>query len=223
MTRIKICGLSRIEDALAAANAGADFLGIVFAPSHRRISPEQARLIIEAVRRLKPCPDIVGVFVNEKATEVNRISDQLGLDRVQLSDDETLDYCRELSKPIIRVIHVSGERTSQQIRDEIAAGQLVMPPEKLLYLLDTHSNDAYGGTGHSFDWSLAKEVADRFPVIIAGGLKPDNVARMLREVKPWGVDVSSGVESAGQKDPGKIRAFINAVRETETSLETPLV
>jgi phosphoribosylanthranilate isomerase len=214
MTMIKICGLSEVEHALAAARAGADLLGFVFAPSRRRVSPEQALTIIEAVRSLKPHPEIAGVFTNEKADELNRLADQLGLDWVQLSGDETLDYCQEIKRPIIKVIHVSREKTAGQVLDEIATGRQLTPHGKLVYLLDTHAGDAYGGTGKTFDWSLAREVAAKFPVIVAGGLNPENVARLVGEARPWGVDVSSGVESNGQKDIGKIRAFITAVRET---------
>lgn len=215
MIKIKICGLSRVEDALAAARAGADFLGIVLAPSRRRVSPEQARLMVGAIHRLKNRPDLVGVFTNEKATEVNRLADRLGLDWVQLSGDETKGYCREILRPIIKVIHVTGGKTAREVLGEITAGWRLMSPQKLLYLLDTRAGDTYGGTGKPFDWSLAREVAAGSPVIIAGGLTPANVREMIKKVHPWGVDVSSGVESNGQKDTAKIRAFIKAVREAE--------
>lgn len=217
MVKIKICGLSEVEHALAAARAGADLLGFVFAPSRRQVSSEQALPIVEAIRSLKSHPEIAGVFVNEKASEVNRLADQLGLDWVQLSGDETLDYCRKIIRPIIKVIHVSREKTAGQVLDEIATVRQLMPHGKLVYLLDTRAGDAYGGTGKTFDWSLAREVAARFPVVVAGGLTPENVPRLVREARPWGVDVSSGVESDGQKDIGKIRAFITAVRQAEGS------
>lgn len=214
MTRIKVCGLSRVEDALAAAGEGADFVGLVFAPSRRRITPEQARPLAEAVRSLEePRPLLVGVFVNEKVSYVNHIAEELGLDWVQLSGDETLSYCHEISRPVIKVCHVSAGVTAAQVLGEITAGLEIIPSGRLVYLLDNRLGDSYGGTGQPFDWSIAREVAARFPVIIAGGLTPDNIARMVREVKPWGVDVSSGVESDGRKDPGKIRAFIKEARK----------
>jgi phosphoribosylanthranilate isomerase len=212
LTRIKICGLSRIEDALAAAGAGADLLGLVFAPSRRQLTPEQAKPLAEAVHHLEPRPLLVGVFVNEETNKVNRIAEQLGLDWVQLSGDETLSYCREISQPVIKVCHVSEGVTSGQVIEEITAGLELVPSSRLIYLLDNHLGDSYGGTGQPFDWSIAREVATRFPVIIAGGLAPDNVSRLVREVKPWGVDVSSGVESGGCKDQDKIRAFIKEAR-----------
>lgn len=217
MLKIKICGLSRVEDALAAAGAGADLLGLVLAPSRHRVSAEQARRIVKAVRRLKTRPDIAGVFVNEKADEVNRLAEYLKLDWVQLSGDETLAYCHSIIKPVIKVSHVSTEKTAGPVIAEIAAGLKLMPQGKMVYLLDSRREDAYGGTGETFDWSLAEEVAARFPVIIAGGLTPANVSRLVKEVRPWGVDVSSGVETAGFKDTAKIRAFIEAAREAESS------
>lgn len=217
MTKVKICGLSRIEDATVAAGAGADFIGLVFAPGRRQVTPEQARPLVEAVRRLPTSPLIVGVFVNEKVSYVNRLAEQLGLDWVQLSGDETLSYCREISRPVIKVCHVSAEKTAAQVLREIAAGFQLEPSGRMVYLLDTRLDENYGGTGQSFDWAIAREVAARYPVIVAGGITPDNVTRLVKEARPWGVDVSSGVESGGRKDPGKIRAFIKAVREAGTS------
>jgi len=217
LTKIKICGLSRAEDALTAAGAGADFLGFILAPSRRRITPQQALKLVEAVRRLNCAPDIVGVFANEKSGEVNLLADRLGLDWVQLSGDETLAYCREIERPIIKVSHITRKKTAEQVLTEIKTGLEATPPGKLRYLLDALSGSAYGGAGEPFDWSLAKDVASSFPVIIAGGLNPDNVIRLVRKARPWGVDVSSGVESDGHKDPGKIKAFIEAVRKTETA------
>lgn len=214
MTRVKICGISRAEDALVAASAGADFIGLIFAPSRRRVTPEQAKLVVEVVRKLKPCPLLVGIFVNEKADYVNHLAEEVGLDWVQPSGDETLSYCREISKPVIKVCHVSADKTANQVLEEISTGLDFIPSGRLIYLLDTHTGNTYGGTGQAFDWSLAREVASRFPVIIAGGLDPDNVAWLIKYAKPWGVDVSSGVERGGQKDPGKIQTFVRAAKET---------
>lgn len=212
MIKVKICGISKPEDALTAVKAGADFIGLVFAPSRRQVTPEQAKIVGETLRKMKSKPLVVGVFVNETADYVNRIAEEVGLDLVQLSGDETLSYCREISKSIIKVCHVSAEKTAKQVIREISDGFKLMSSDCLTYLLDTRSDSRFGGTGKAFDWSIAREVAARFPVIVAGGLNPDNVAGLVKDVKPWGVDVSSGVETGGQKDPAKIRAFIREAK-----------
>ena len=215
MTRVKICGIRDKTHALAAVEAGADFIGLVFAPSRRQVSPQKALPLVEVVRGLGSRPAVVGVFVNAAAQEVNHIADYCQLDWVQLSGDETWQYCQELKKTIIKVIHVSSGQKTDEILADIETGYQLLPEKELVCLLDSRVGEAYGGTGQVFNWQLAREVSVRFPVMIAGGLTSANVGQLVREVQPWGVDVSTGVESNGLKDASKIRAFVKAVRSTQ--------
>ncbi len=206
MVKVKICGLSEIEHALAAGKAGADFLGLVFAPSRRQVSPEKALLLVETIHSLENRPAVVGVFVNSAAQEVNRIADHCQLDWVQFSGDETPAECARIERPVIKAIRV-GDRLPDELNE---AGAVLR--QKFLYLLDARVDGKYGGTGTRFDWQIAREVCTRLPVMLAGGLIPENVAEAIKSVHPWGVDVSSGVETGGIKDMVKVRAFIDAVR-----------
>ena len=218
MVKIKICGLSDTGSARVAAAAGADFLGMVLAPSRRRVQPEKARLISEAVRSLKDRPALVGVFAGAPAAEVNRLAEYCRLDRVQLSGDESWDYCREIKYPITKTIHVTEDTTAHGVMNEIEKGYTLCSMTEMIFLLDTGFGGASGGTGLSFDWSVAREVLARFPVMVAGGLTPQNVGGLIRLARPWGVDVSSGVESGGHKDESKIMAFARAVIDADSAL-----
>jgi phosphoribosylanthranilate isomerase len=218
VTKIKICGLSEMQHALAAAEAGADFLGLVFALSRRQVSIEKALPIAKEIHALSPQPIVVGVFVNSTAEEVNRTADRCNLDWVQLSGDETWDYCQQIERPIIKTIHISSTKTIEEIISEIAMGYRLLTRQDFVCLIDSKVGEAYGGTGQAFDWKLAKEISARFSVIIAGGLTPTNVSRLVEEVQPWGVDVSSGVETNGQKDIAKIRTFVQVARAASNKL-----
>lgn len=207
--KVKICGITDAAQVAAIAGAGADLIGVVFAPSPRRVSLSRAKEIAAAAGEY--ALPVVGVFVNTPAEEVNRIADDCGLDRVQLSGDEDWEYCRKVERPLIKAVHIPPEWDEARLLAHLEEGrrQLGNLP---LYLLDTRVAEKYGGTGQSFAWEIAKRAAADYPLIIAGGLDPQNVGRVAAELKPWGMDVSSGVESGGAKDITKIRAFIQAAR-----------
>jgi phosphoribosylanthranilate isomerase len=216
MTHVKICGIRDKVHALAAAEAGADFIGLVFAPSPRQVKPHDARQIVGAISKSGCAVKTVGVFVNTPASQVNAIADLYHLDWVQLSGDETWQYCLEINKPIIKAVRL-GRQSPDELCAELALGAEALSSRMFLALLDSKVEGKYGGTGVPFDWSLAELVAMRFTVIMAGGLTPQNVAEAIQIVEPWGVDVSSGVEVEGVKDIARIRAFIDAVRKADAS------
>lgn len=217
MTRVKICGIKEKADALAVIEAGGDLIGLVFAPSQRQVTAVQAGEIVNAVKSRSHAIEVVGVFVNMPAPEVNMIANSCHLDWVQLSGDEPWEYCRQIAKPLIKAIRIRQGQHLEPICANLATGEQILSSQKHLYLLDSQVKGRYGGTGISFDWGLARRVAEQFPVIIAGGLNPDNVAQVIEMAAPWGVDVSSGVEVGGAKDIVKIRAFIEAVRRADDS------
>ncbi|MBN1176340.1 MAG: phosphoribosylanthranilate isomerase [Dehalococcoidales bacterium] len=215
MTRIKICGVKTEEQALAAAEAGADFIGLMFADSPRQITPARAEKIVAFLKSKKSNVETVGVFVNAHTATVNRVAVKCGLDYVQLSGDEPWEYCREIARPFIKVIRVSRNRKPEQVCKDLAYGSKLLGEKKHIYHIDSNVPDRYGGTGRKFDWKLAVPIAREFPVIIAGGLTPENVGEAIKVISPWGVDVSSGVETKGVKDVKKIKKFIEAVREAD--------
>jgi phosphoribosylanthranilate isomerase len=202
MMRIKICGITNLKDALLAAALGADALGFIFYPkSPRALAPEAARAIIQ---QLPPFISTVGVFVDEEAATVRELAARVGLDWLQLHGKESPEYCRSLGRRVIK-----GFR----IKDQSSLGDLAIYRDAVqALLLDTYKKGQTGGTGESFDWQLAREARQFGPIILAGGLKPDNVARAIKTAQPEAVDVASGVEAApGEKDPEKLRAFFEAV------------
>ncbi|MHB1413995.1 MAG: phosphoribosylanthranilate isomerase [Chloroflexota bacterium] len=204
---VKICGLTDESAVLAAAAAGADLLGFVFAPSRRRLEPARARELIATARQAGavPCPPkVVGVFVNEPAARVAEVAADCGLDWVQLNGDEDAAYVRRLGLPAIVARPVTRALDAAAVAAFLAVGALV--------LLDAYSPAQRGGSGSLCDWEMAAALATRFPVLLAGGLTPDNVAGAIAAVRPAGVDVSSGVEADGRKDPAKIAAFVRQVR-----------
>lgn len=200
--RSKICGITRVEDALAAAAAGADAIGLVFyAKSPRAVSVEQARQIIAA---LPPFVTTVGLFVDVERDELRQILAQVPLDLLQFHGDESAEQCEGHGRPYIKALRVKAG-------DDVAA-QVARYPGAAGVLLDTFVEGVPGGTGLAFDWSLVPAGLSK-PVILAGGLTPENVAAAIARVRPYAVDVSGGVESAkGIKDADKIRAFIRAAQ-----------
>lgn len=217
MTYVKICGIKNEEDALATAEAGVDFIGLMFAISPRQVTPAQAAKITSALKKNEAKVKTVGVFVNERIPTVRKIVDACHLDWVQLSGDESWEYCAELDRPFIKAIRLNSSQRAESVRQQINKGEKIAGGQKHLIHLDTMVQDRYGGTGRTFDWTLAKPIAGEYPVIIAGGLNPGNVGRAIKLIKPWGVDVSTGVETKGAKDMKKILKFIEAVREADAS------
>jgi len=217
MTAIKICGIKSEEHALAVAEAGADFIGLVFASSPRQVTAAQAEKIVSALKKSLTRVKAVGVFVNTPVPIVRKIADSCHLDWLQMSGDEPWEYCLELSRPVIKVIKVGHDNRPESISKNLEYGAQIMAGQKHMFLLDSSDGDKYGGTGLTFDWNLARPIAEKFPVIIAGGLNPENVGRAIKLIKPWGVDVSSGVETKGVKDMKKITKFIKAVRQADAS------
>lgn len=213
MTHIKICGIKEEAHALAAAEAGADFIGLVFAPSPRQVTPARAARIVSALKKSRTETQAVGVFVNTPAAIVKRVADFCHLDWIQMSGDEPWQYCREFEMPLIKAVRVNRNDRPERIGADLAYGTKILASRQHIFLLDTNASGRYGGTGRSFDWRLAQSLARKFPIIIAGGLTPDNVTEAIRIAAPWGVDVSSGVETRGSKDVAKIEKFIEAVRQ----------
>ncbi len=215
MTRIKICGIKDVETAGLAVEYGVDFVGLVFASSRRQISLQTAQKITTAMHALQPEVPVAGVFVNLPAGEVNHVARQCSLDYVQLSGDESWEYCLDIEKPVIKVIHVLETKTAGEIIAEIKKGKAVLRRRSFFCLLDTGSSAAYGGTGKLFNWETVQQITPKYPVMVAGGLNHQNVGQLIGKVNPWGVDVSSGVEINGVKNSGLMKEFITSVRKFE--------
>ncbi len=201
MTVVKICGLCDVGAARAAAEAGADLLGFHFCSSLRRITPEEARAISEALDRR---PQLVGVFIDQPEAEVAQVADFVGLDWVQLHGSEPAGF--RAPQPIVKALKVRDGGLPAGVDDW---------PDPIL--LDSWSPDHRGGTGRTWDWEAARALLARRRVIFAGGLDPGNVGAVVRAFRPHGVDVSSGVETAVRvKDVARVRAFVQAVREADS-------
>ncbi len=202
MVRVKVCGITRLEDALLACELGTSAVGFVFwNKSSRYIEPSRAREIALAL----PAHVIrVGVFVNPSESEVRSVADGVGLEAIQLHGEETIDLCKRLPYQVVKAV---------ALRDSESVERACQFPDAVTVLLDVHDPVNRGGTGQTVDWTLAALVARRRRVFLAGGLKPGNVGDAVRTVRPYGVDVSSSVEtSPGVKDPAAVREFFRAVQ-----------
>jgi len=239
-TRIKLCGLRSAEQAVLAAELGADLIGLVFAEeSRRRVTVEEARRVVQALgpncgslrilddgdvpaggwfarsaaaldrTLIQRRPLVVGVFGDQPTSLINGVADAVPLDLVQLSGTGPWEQALEIHRPVIKALHVRPELAPDEVLYAAEVGTAA------IVLLDTAVLGTIGGTGQLFDWSLATRVAPRLPFLLAGGLTPENVGGAVACVRPWGVDVSSGIESDGAKDPEKMRAFVAAVRAAD--------
>jgi phosphoribosylanthranilate isomerase len=205
---VKICGLRSPQDALVAAEAGADMIGLVFAPSRRQVDRSMAKRIVSELRTSEVGRDVtvVGVFVNEPATILREVVDEVGLDWVQLSGHEPRSAVIGFELPILKAVRFDGDQSEVEWLAEPA--DCTATP----LMLDSHVAGSYGGAGVTADWQAAARLAATRSILLAGGLDPHNVVGAIAAVRPWGVDVSSGVETDGVKDYDKIRAFIQAAK-----------
>ena len=217
--KVKICGIRDGDSAVEAAHAGADYLGFNLVEGVRRqLTRFQAQDVVRNYRirardhrvyRLREKgPQVVGLFRNQDARWVNKAAQQVDVDCVQLCGDEDEAYMRAMWKPVLRQVWIKSDTSRDELGDlvehHLARGRMV--------LLDRYNEHTPGGGGKTFDWSIAEGIAEREGVLLAGGLNPENVDSAVQQLKPWAVDVSSGVETDGIKDHAKIRAFIETAK-----------
>jgi phosphoribosylanthranilate isomerase len=216
MIRVKICGIQRLADAQVAAEAGADFIGLVFIPGRpRRLDNNDAGALVSQLKASGgPTPQVAGLFADQPVELVNRAIEDCGLDLVQLCGNESVDYCRRVRGRVIKVLHVADSLSENTAVAQLMDRSQAYRSARCLVTLDRLVEGVPGGTGQSFNWSVAAELARRGHLfLLAGGLTPDNVDQAVHAVRPWGVDVSSGVETGGVKVAQKIRAFIRNARQ----------
>lgn len=217
MTHVKICGFRSAGPLLAAVEAGADAVGLVFVPTARRcITAGDARAIVDEARASGTgLPPVVGLFADQPPDEVRQTVEAVGLDAVQLCGGEGVEYASQLGVPVYKVISIDAEIpiSAQLPRIMVLQQRHALAGHRIV--LDAQAPGEYGGTGRQFDWDLAADLAGAFELSLAGGLSPDNVQDAVERVRPWGVDVSSGVETDGEKDIAKVRAFVETVRTVD--------
>lgn len=218
MTKVKICGITNLADALVAANAGADFLGFIFyEPSPRYVLPEVVTEIVSGIRYQVSGtpPKFVGVFVNASLERVEQVLDECQLNAAQLHGDESPEFVNHFQERAYKALRPQSLKDAGKLTKEYHPPT----PYSLLpyFLLDAYHPTLYGGTGHVTDWTMAATMAAKYPIMLAGSLTPDNVVDAILAVNPWGVDVSSGVEATkGKKDHEKVKAFVRAVKNCKS-------
>lgn len=216
MTLLKICGIRELEHAQVAAESGASLIGFVFVPVRREVKPEIAREILETVRQAHAdSPAAVGLFVNESSETINRIVAEVGLDLVQLHGDESPELANELDVPAVKALRPDAGQTEAAVREAVEAYLSTFQAVQL----DSHVPGQWGGTGVKGDWELAANLARDYPLVLAGGLSPENVVEAISSVAPAVADVSTGVETDGRKDVEKIRQFISNARSVAADTE----
>ena len=226
---VKICGITRLEDARFAVACGANALGFVFWPgSPRSIDPARAQVIAAL---LPPFVTPVGVFVNQPAGYVHAVAAAVGLGVVQLHGDESIDFATSLKRPVLKAMTLSyaGSDPDPTLKPHVGSGfsrtleasddaAIDRWPSEIMVLMDAHDPVRRGGTGRTIDWTRAASIAARRPIVLAGGLNPDNVADAIEGVRPFGIDVSSGVEAApGVKDHERLKRLFDSIREAEST------
>lgn len=219
MTVVKICGLRELSHMFAAAEAGADMLGLNFLPTVRRyIEPEHAKEMANAFRAQGRTLPLVGLFADQPIDAVNAVAEQVGLDMVQLCGDEPPEYWAQVNTPILKVVHVASVPVERTTDRDIVIKDVHFRLQEIdetghIAVMDRQSDTQPGGLGETFDWSIAREMANRgHRFLLAGGLTPENVGKAIDATQPYGVDVSSGVETDGMKDIGKIQRFITEAK-----------
>jgi len=214
-TKLKVCGITDLADARYLAGEGVDYLGFIqHEDSPRYITPSLVGDMLDWLYG----PESVGVFVNKTAEEVNAVADEAGFDYVQLHGEESPETCATIEVPIIKAIRVRHDASSDHLRAMMQRYE----DEVQYFLLDTHNSSVWGGTGESFNWRLARELSSDYSIFLAGGIDAENVERAVQTMRPYAIDLSSGLEDApGEKSFEKIDAFLDAFRAANERLDQP--
>ena len=213
-TKLKVCGITELEDARYLAPLGVDYLGFIQHEDSPRYAPPR---LVDDILQWVHGPEAVGVFVNEEADAINEAVDTAGFDLAQLHGEESAETCAAVEVPVIKAVRVRHDAASDQLRAVFERYEDVVD----YFLLDTHNSSTWGGTGESFNWRVGRELARDYPVFLAGGIDAENVQRAVETMRPYAIDLSSGLEeeAPGQKSFEKIDAFIDAFRTANDALE----